>query len=256
MEDSDRSVVDVAPSLERPRITDPSLPHEALIKARKFREFVKEAVDDWDRGNEPASSAIVCDYNGLRAIVVESSPNLVAILPPEISNPTPGVGPVRLTYRELLFFCDQIQDFLEHRTKDGQAKARFPEVDAGASLFGPDGLKHDPVILAAARVKAQPFLGLVEGKVTSGLGTWRTPIVVIEEYNHLLALMRQASPELDPFLPREIVIPLEPKPQAEELPSPSIGSSFFSFLKRPPRPKTPKYSELSYYCDQIARLLR
>jgi hypothetical protein len=51
-------------------------------------------------------------------------------------------------------------------------------------------------------------------------------------------------------------MPAEPKPRPDDQPAPSIASRFIGFLARDARPKTPKYREILYYCQQIARLLK
>jgi hypothetical protein len=251
MDYPDPMLVDEAPSKGSPRPPDSSLLLEARIKARKLRDFVKEMADEFGE-NEFASLAIILDYHGLRALVVEASPRLIATLPPEVpisrSGPTSGDGPTVITYRELLFFCDQIKDFLEDGAGNGQ--------DA-ASLFGTNGFKHDPPLLAAARVKAQSLLDFVEEQAEGDwLDSVHVPATVLEDYHQLLALIREAAPDSASILPREIPIPVEPKPRPEDHLAPSSGPRLFSFWNRVARPKTPKYREFLYLCQQIARLLK
>lgn len=251
MEYSDVTVEEV-PQAEVPgKPLDPSLLAEARIKAKKLREFVKETADEWGEPDKPASPGMIRDYNVLRALVVQTSPRLVATLPPEIPAAHSGEHSRggEVSYRELIFFCDQIKEFLDRWVDGGPV----PRIDDGASLFGPDGLAHDPGLLAAARVKAQTLLDFVEHRMSVVL---RVPVTLVEDYNRLLALIREAAPGLESVLPGELRIPAEPKPMPEDQPGRSFASRFFGFSHREERHKTPRYADFLYHCQQIVRLLK
>ena len=252
MDDTDLMDDDVDLDRESPGRFDDSLLAQALIKAEKLRDYASERDD----GGNPATRGIIRDFNVLRGLVVLASPKLAAILPPELpaqEGPASGSNQGIATFGEIHLFCDQIKDFLENRREEQERLSS--RIDDGASLFGPDGLEHDPTLLAAARAKAQGICDFVRSRQVWSGGR-RVPVGWLRDYNQLLALIREAAPESASALPREMTIPADPKPTPEDRLASSNGSWFFSILKRDRRPKALKYSEFYYHCQQIARLLK
>ncbi len=252
MDDTDLMVCDVDLGDETPTPFGLSLLAQALVKAEKLRDYVGELDDN----QAAATPALIRDFNVLRGLVVLASPKLAAILPPELlvpQGPNPGSNHGFATFGEIHLFCDQIKDFLENREEEEKRLAS--RIDDGASLFGPDGLKHDPALLAAARAKAQAICDFVESRQLFHAGR-RVPVDLLEDYHQLLALIREAAPEAASALPREIPIPTDPKPTPEDHLARSNGSWLSQFFSPDGKPKTLRYRDFLYHCRQIARLLK